>query len=101
LLVFGLAFVSPVVLVLLNFANLITAKNIIRSWRMAVFIIAVVAALATPTADPMSMFLVMLPLLGLYFIAALITWLNDKRRERKQSQFDRELNDATANTQVD
>ncbi|MEY4262467.1 MAG: hypothetical protein RLY88_175 [Actinomycetota bacterium] len=101
LLVFGLAFVSPVVLVLLNFANLITAKNIIRSWRMAVFIIAVVAALATPTADPMSMFLVMLPLLGLYFIAALITWLNDKRRERKQSQFDRELNDPTANTQVD
>jgi sec-independent protein translocase protein TatC len=82
LLVFGLAFVLPVVLVMLNFANLITAKNIIKSWRLAVFVIAVIAALATPTADPMSMFLVMIPLVALYFIAAAITYLNDKRRER-------------------
>ena len=83
LLVFGIAFVLPVVLVMLNFANLITAKSILKSWRLAVFIIAVIAALATPTADPMSMFLVMIPLVALYFIAAAITYFNDKRRDRR------------------
>ncbi|AIC47627.1 twin-arginine translocase subunit TatC [Rhodoluna lacicola] len=83
LLVFGLAFVLPVVLVMLNFANLITAKSILKSWRIAVFVIAVIAALATPTADPMSMFLVMVPLIALYFIAAAITYFNDKRRDRR------------------
>jgi sec-independent protein translocase protein TatC len=83
LLVFGLAFVLPVVLVMLNFANLITARSILKSWRLAVFVIAVIAALATPTADPMSMFLVMIPLVALYFIAAAITYFNDKRRARR------------------
>lgn len=86
LLVFGLAFVLPVVLVMLNFANLITARSILKSWRLAVFVIAVIAALATPTADPMSMFLVMIPLVALYFIAAAITYFNDKRRSRRQAK---------------
>lgn len=95
LLVFGLAFVLPVVLVMLNFAGLITAKSILKSWRLAVFIIAVIAALATPTADPMSMFLVMIPLVALYFIAAAVTYLNDKRRARKLAKFDEELDQET------
>jgi sec-independent protein translocase protein TatC len=46
-------------------------------------VIAVIAALATPTADPMSMFLVMIPLVALYFIAAAITYFNDKLRARR------------------
>ena len=95
LLVFGLAFVLPVVLVMLNFAGLITAKSILKSWRLAVFIIAVIAALATPTADPMSMFLVMIPLVALYFIAAAVTYLNDKRRAHKLAKFDEELDQET------
>ena len=45
LLVFGIAFVLPVVLVLLNFAGLLTTKNILNSWRIAVFVIALIAAL--------------------------------------------------------
>lgn len=93
LLVFGIAFVLPVVLVMLNFANLLTAKSILKSWRMAIFVIAVIAALATPTADPMSMFLVMIPLVALYFIAAAVTVLNDKRRARKADEFETSIND--------
>lgn len=82
LLVFGIAFVLPVVLVMLNIANLLSAQSILKSWRMAIFLIAVIAALATPTTDPMSMFLVMIPLLVLYFAAAGIAYLNDKRRAK-------------------
>lgn len=99
LLVFGLAFVLPVVLVMLNLAGLITAQSILKSWRFAVFIIAVIAALATPTADPMSMFLVMIPLIALYFVAAAITYLNDKRRAKKAAKLDEELNSEAASNE--
>lgn len=86
LLIFGLAFVMPVVLVLLNFAGLATGRGILKSWRLAVFLIAVVSALATPTAEPMTMFLLMGPLSALYFLAVGIAMANDKRRERKQTK---------------
>lgn len=83
LLVFGLAFVLPVALVILNFAGVITAENIIKSWRMAVFISAVVGAIATPVAEPMAMFLLMIPLLILYFLAAGVAFLHDRRIAKK------------------
>jgi sec-independent protein translocase protein TatC len=42
---------------------------------------------ATPTAEPMSMFLLMAPLTALFFIAVGITMANDKRRARKLDKF--------------
>ncbi len=87
LLIFGLAFVMPVVLVLMNFAGLVTGKGILKAWRIALLIIATVSALATPTAEPMSMFLLMAPLTLLFFTAVGISIANDKRRARKLSKF--------------
>ncbi len=83
LFIFGSAFVMPVVLVLMNFIGLIEAKSIIRGWRFAVFVIAVITALATPTAEPISMLLLMIPLIILYFMAAGIAYLNDRRKQKK------------------
>lgn len=86
LLLFGLAFVLPVVLVMLNFMGLVTATGIRKGWRIAVVISAFVAALATPVADPTSMFVLMIPLLVLYFLALGIAALRDRavsRRNRK------------------
>jgi sec-independent protein translocase protein TatC len=68
---------------MLNFAGVISAQNIIKSWRMAVFIAAVVGAIATPVAEPMAMFLLMVPLLILYFLAAGVAFLHDKRVAKK------------------
>jgi sec-independent protein translocase protein TatC len=99
LLVFGIAFVLPVVLVMLNLAGLLSAATILKSWRIAVFVNAVIAALATPTADPMSMFLVMIPLVMLYFVAAGITYLNDKRRARKLKKIETELDEEITTAQ--
>ncbi len=93
LLIFGLAFVMPVVLVLLNFSGLLSARSILRSWRLAVFVIAVVSALATPVADVVSMFLLMLPLTALYFSAYGIAYLHDKRASRKLESLEGEAND--------
>ena len=85
LLVFGLAFVLPVVLVMLNFARVLTAKGILRGWRIALLSISIIAALATPVADPMSMFLVMIPMLALYFASAGIAGVNDRLFARRNS----------------
>ena len=95
LLVFGLAFVLPVVLVMLNFAGVITAQNIIKSWRLAIFVSAVVGAIATPVAEPMAMFLLMIPLLLLYFMAAGVAQLHDRRIAKKLAAL--ELDQSQAN----
>jgi sec-independent protein translocase protein TatC len=83
LVLFGVAFVSPVVLVLLNLAGLITAKNIFGSWRLALVLIAVISAIATPTADPLSMFILMAPLTALYFASATFALISDRRRAKR------------------
>jgi sec-independent protein translocase protein TatC len=84
LLVFGLAFVTPVFLVLLNFMGTLSATSIVKGWRLATVIAAFVAAIATPTADPTSMFVLMVPLMLLYFVAAGVAALRD-RFTRKRS----------------
>ena len=86
LLIFGLAFVMPVVLVLMNFAGLVTGKSILKGWRVAILVIAIIAALATPVAEPMTMLVMMIPLTMLYFSAVGVAMLNDKRRARKQAK---------------
>lgn len=82
-LVVGIAFVLPVFLVLLNFAGVISAQSIIRSWRVAILLIILFTAIATPAADVLSMFLLAIPMVGLYFAAAFIAWLHDRRAAKK------------------
>ena len=82
LFIFGLALVLPAVLVLLNYLNVLSAKSILKGWRLAVFLSALVAAIATPVSDPMSMLLLAVPLVALYFVAAGISALMDRRKSR-------------------
>lgn len=83
LLVFGLAFVLPAILVLLNVVGTLSGKSILKGWRPAVFLISLIGALATPVSDPISMFLLMIPLLAFYYLSAAIALGNDKRRAIK------------------
>ncbi len=87
----GIAFVLPVFLVILNFAGVLSAKTILKSWRIAILAITLFTAIATPAADVMSMFLLAIPMLALYFGAAGIAAINDRRRRRRQQSFDVEL----------
>lgn len=80
----GVAFVLPVFIVLLNFAGVISAASILRSWRIAILVITLFTAFATPAADIISMFLLAIPMIGLYFAAWFIAHLHDRRVERRQ-----------------
>jgi sec-independent protein translocase protein TatC len=82
----GIGFVLPVFLVLLNFTGVLSAKSIIKGWRWAVVGITAFTALATPAADVVSMFLLAIPMLGLYFLAAFIAWIHDKRQAKKSAK---------------
>jgi sec-independent protein translocase protein TatC len=66
---FGLTFQFPVVLVSLELARVVTPARLLRSWRWAVIIITVVAAVFTPSSDPFSMLALALPLVLFYFVS--------------------------------
>lgn len=78
----GVAFVLPVFIVLLNFLGVMSGKTILKGWRVALLLICLFTALATPAADVISMFLLAIPMTGLYFLAALIAVLHDRRAAR-------------------
>lgn len=86
--VVGIAFVLPVFLVLFNFAGIISAASILKSWRIAVLVIALFTAIATPAADVLSMFLLAIPMVMLYFLAAGIAWFHDRRLAKKGESLD-------------
>ena len=67
--IFGLTFEFPVVLVSLELAHVVTPARLLRSWRWAVIIIVVIAAVFTPSSDPFSMFALAIPLVAFYFIS--------------------------------
>lgn len=81
LVVFGVALVLPAVLLLLNYLGTMSGASILKGWRIAIVMAFVISALATPVSDPMSMFLLAVPLIALYFLAALIAKLLDRRRK--------------------
>lgn len=66
MLVFGIAFEFPVILVALEIAGAITPRGLRRFRRFAILIIVVVAAVVTPSADPFSMFALAAPLYLFY-----------------------------------
>lgn len=83
LLVFGVGFLTPFILVLLNLADLVRGRTLIKSWRGIVMGTMVFGAVATPTGDPVNLLLLSGPILVLMFGAIGIALLNDRRRRRK------------------
>jgi sec-independent protein translocase protein TatC len=87
----GVAFVLPVFIVLLNFVGILSAQSIVKSWRVALLVIVLFTAIATPSADVVSMFLLAIPMVLLYFAAAGVAWLHDRRAAKAAVQLDAEL----------
>lgn len=82
----GVGFVLPVFLVVLNFVGVLEAKSIIKGWRVAVIIIALFTAIATPAADVVSMVVLAIPMVILYFIAAGIAAIHDRRQAKRNAE---------------
>ena len=71
----GAAFETPLVFFVLALLGLVSAGMLIRNWRIAIIVAAIAAAVITPTIDPVNMFLVMAPLMGLYLISIVLVMI--------------------------
>ncbi|MFE4413138.1 twin-arginine translocase subunit TatC [Streptomyces sp. NPDC093064] len=80
--VFGLSFEMPLLLVMLNLTGILSGKRMLGWWRGMVVGITAFAAVATPSADPLTMLALAAPICGLYFIAVIIALFNDRRKGR-------------------
>lgn len=90
ILAFGIAFVVPVVLVLCNAMGLVSGRAMLKAWRWVVLLCFVFTAVMVPTPEPMTMIGMTLPLIILFFLAVIISLLNDRRRAKREAELDDE-----------
>ena len=78
----GVSFEFPLVIYVLTAIGLIKPQVLAEQWRIAIVIIAVVAAIITPTIDPVNQGLVMAPMILLYFVSIGLSHLAYAGRRR-------------------
>ncbi len=76
----GLVFQMPAVVYSLARIGLITARFLVKSFKYAILIIFIAAAVITPSGDMLTQTLFALPMIGLYIISIGIAWAFGKRR---------------------
>jgi sec-independent protein translocase protein TatC len=79
----GIAFEFPLVIYVLSLMGLVKPKMLVKYWRYAIVIIAILAAAITPTVDPVNMSLVMAPMILLYFLSIGLSQLAALGQKRK------------------
>ncbi|BAL90568.1 putative sec-independent protein translocase TatC [Actinoplanes missouriensis 431] len=88
LLLFGGAFEFPLLLLMLNFTGVVSARRLLSWWRAVVFLSFAFAAIATPDPGPFGMTLLAACITLLYFIAVGVAFLNDKRKGRGKELYE-------------
>jgi sec-independent protein translocase protein TatC len=76
----GVAFEFPLVIYLLAGLGIVNAKMLSDQWRLAIVVIALIAAAITPTVDPVNMALVMGPMIVLYFLSIGLAKIAQRKR---------------------
>ncbi len=82
LLLFGVAFEFPLLLLMLNFTGVVSAKRLAGWWRTVIFICTLFAAIVTPDPGVFGMLTLAAALSLLYFLALGVAFINDRRKGR-------------------
>ncbi|RME85659.1 MAG: twin-arginine translocase subunit TatC [Caldilineae bacterium] len=77
----GIAFETPLIIALLARFGVVTPAQLRSTWRYAIVLIAVLAAVITPTPDPFTMSVVMVPLLALYVLGIVMASFTYRSRQ--------------------
>ncbi|WP_062348665.1 twin-arginine translocase subunit TatC [Herbidospora yilanensis] len=100
LLIFGVSFLLPLLLVFLNLIGVVRYETVAKHQRMVIFGFFVFAAVATPSQDPFTMLALALPMIGLFFVAEAFMYFHDKRADAaaalKARQIEEELDGTPA-----
>ena len=86
----GAVFQMPTVVFFLAKAGSVTARFLWRSFRYAVLLIFIAAAVITPTGDMVTQAIFATPMIALYLLSILIAWVFGKTRQRRADQSDQE-----------
>lgn len=86
MLIFGVAFELPLLVVMLNLVGVLKYWMLKKFQRVAIFLIFVFAGVATPSTDPFTMLGMAVPMVALFELAVLISWRHDKRKEAQEAK---------------
>ncbi|MBN1119863.1 MAG: twin-arginine translocase subunit TatC [Anaerolineae bacterium] len=84
LLAVGASFELPMVIYILARTGIVDSRMLIKGWRYAIVGIAVLAAVVTPTPDPVNMGIVAAPLFGLYLLSIVLAFFAQRRRKKQE-----------------
>jgi sec-independent protein translocase protein TatC len=82
----GIAFEFPLVIYVLTSIGFVKPQALSEHWRIAIVLIAILAAAITPTVDPVNMALVMAPMSLLYFISIGLSYIAFRGRLRRSQE---------------
>ena len=80
----GVVFELPVLIFILSFFGIVTPKFLWKNFRYAMLVITVVAAIVTPTPDATTMILFMSPMVLLYFVGLLVSYLVVRKKKQQE-----------------
>jgi sec-independent protein translocase protein TatC len=79
----GLVFELPILIFFLSLFGIVTPKFLLKNFRYAVLIIAILAMILTPTPDATTMLVFMGVMIALYFLGVGVSWVVVRRRDRR------------------
>ena len=85
MLAMGLIFQMPAITYVLSRIGLISAGLLLRSWKIALIIILIVAAIASPTPDALNMMFFAAPMFFLYGISIFVAWFFGRKRKIQEN----------------
>jgi len=84
-LAFGAGFLVPVLVVFLQLVGVVTPQTLIKQWRYSIMGTFVIAAVITPSGDPISMLALAIPMTLLFLLAILIGYIAQRRKKKRSS----------------
>jgi sec-independent protein translocase protein TatC len=91
MLAMGIIFQMPAITYVLARIGIVSASFLIKSWKIAIVVILIVAAVVSPTGDIPNMMLVAAPMMFLYVISIFIAWFFGRRRKNDAEMENLEL----------
>jgi sec-independent protein translocase protein TatC len=80
----AIIFQIPVLIFFLTIFGIVNARFLVRNLRYAILIIFIVAAILTPTSDIANMLVFSTPMLLLYLVGIVVSWIFGRKRRKKK-----------------
>ena len=87
----GIVFQMPTVVFFLAKMRMVTARFLAKNFKYALLLIFIVAAVITPTGDPMTQMIFAAPMVALYGFSIIVAWLVGPKRIKSEAKPEQQL----------